>query len=749
MPPTQRDHRVTPPLRSLLDRLRRRIRAFIWGESTALAVIWVAAMFWIGLALDYLPVLAGSSEMPKGGRLAWLILSAGGLIWILVKQFLSRMFVPMGDGSLAIILERYFPAFDDSLLTTVQNGGCEPIEEGEFGRELLAHTRQQAEQTSQRVALERVFNYRRLARQAGLAGLLLLSIAGYAWSARDAFGTWSRRLFLLSDETWPRRTHLESIDFRNGVRKVARGTDVPIRVRADANRPTPPPETCTIAYRTEEGQRGRVVMSRVGGIRDGYQYYTYTGKPFSGIVSGVQFDIIGNDHRLRNNRVEVVESPTVIGVDVHCQMPDYTQLATRTQPWQPGLRLPKGSRIQVRAHVNKSLQAVAAVSLAGTDDAAHESAITEPLTATPQLVAPREFTLDLPRLQQGLSIDLMLTDTDGVTSLRPFRLTLGVLDDSPPQWTAELRGIGTAITTQAEIPLVGSVTDDYGVDRAWYELEIAKQAPRVIPCLLDREGKVSHTLDLQRERDAATPLRLDVGTQLTLTVKADDFYDGPEGKNVGQGERYELSVVTPDQLQALLDDRELGLRRRFEQLLVESRETRDSLIRMRSQETPAELTPDNNTQQRLQSLRLLRVERALQFNQRAAQEMLGLAAAFQDIIAELRNNRIAAQDREKRLETSVVAPLQKVARQSCPPLDVALNALLKQLHKPGHQQSLTRTIDHLEQIILDMEQILENMLELESFNELVDMVRSLIAEQESLLDQTKKLQRKQTLDLLK
>ena len=48
-----------------------------------------------------------------------------------------------------------------------------------------------------------------------------------------------------------------------------------------------------------------------------------------------------------------------------------------------------------------------------------------------------------------------------------------------------------------------------------------------------------------------------------------------------------------------------------------------------------------------------------------------------------------------------------------------------------------------------MQLVLDRMLELETYNELIDLVRALISEQEALNEKTKKEQKKRALDLLK
>ena len=51
-------------IRSVLHRLKARVRRYVILEGVAIGVIWLSLTFWLGLALDYLPVLMGAGEMP-------------------------------------------------------------------------------------------------------------------------------------------------------------------------------------------------------------------------------------------------------------------------------------------------------------------------------------------------------------------------------------------------------------------------------------------------------------------------------------------------------------------------------------------------------------------------------------------------------------------------------------------------------------------------------------------------------------
>jgi hypothetical protein len=120
----------------------------------------------------------------------------------------------------------------------------------------------------------------------------------------------------LDDRRWPRQAAIEVvgvrlksetdsetaaavpnlIQFQDRRLKVARGASLALTVRAlgSAKRV---PTTCTIHYRTAEGDRGRVNMTRIGIIREGYQEYRYEGKPLKGLLSDLQFDVVGFDHQ--------------------------------------------------------------------------------------------------------------------------------------------------------------------------------------------------------------------------------------------------------------------------------------------------------------------------------------------------------------------------------------------------------------------------------------------------------------------
>src|SRR5204863_2334176 len=111
------------------------------------------------------------------------------------------------DRNMALLLERRFGQFRDSLLTSVELAE-EPEHASGFNPQMLAHTHRDALSRAASVELREVFNTTPLARRASLAVGLVIATFAFAIAAPDALGTWARRTLLMSDELWPRKTHL-------------------------------------------------------------------------------------------------------------------------------------------------------------------------------------------------------------------------------------------------------------------------------------------------------------------------------------------------------------------------------------------------------------------------------------------------------------------------------------------------------------------------------------------------------------
>jgi hypothetical protein len=775
---------------ALLERLRRRIRLYVWIEGLSLAILWLGLTFWIGLVLDYMPVLLGATEMPRIPRLFLLALIAVVLVYLVYQWVLRRAFAKLSDRSMAVLLERRFRRFDDGLLTAVEMAE-QPDHAREFNPDMLLRTHLQADEQIHDIDVSDVFRWRPLVAKVVGAVLVILPIGIlYVWNA-DAVEIWAQRLYLLQNRPWPRNTEIrvEGIQIQrtssdDGVPvlsdlipfsdareiKVAKGASVLLRIQADASKVIP--EYCTVYYETQDDESGSVNAPKLGRIRDNAQVYTYDGKPFRSLLSSLTFDVRGYDHRVRNFRLAVVDSPTIVETKLNCEYPAYMvdeRLSigqTRVVDLAAGTQLPNGTRITLQSRANKDL-----VKVEIRDVQAEKTTV---INASQLAADPRRIQYVVDRLQGNLSLELTLHDTDGVVSDPPVRLFIGGIEDQPPVVAAALRGIGTAVTPDVILPARGTITDDYGVARSWFDVLVNDQPPRQFPYDVPQSGEVDASVDFRALRAAADGLELKPKDKLAVTLMAADRCDLSDKPNVGSGDRYQLDVVTPDELLAALERRELAMRRRLEQIIDEVGEMRDSISRVKrpaagagnvvpeevsgegaesaaDAENPADNPADNLApEEREQSRRLLRTQRAVIQSQKSAQEILGVAASFDDIREELINNRVDSEDRKVRLQEQIATPLRQIGEVRFPDLDRQLKELEQKLGDPmASDQAVDGAVQRADDILLELDKVLQKMLELETFNELMNIVRELLEDQTDLMDRTKKARSSEALELLK
>jgi hypothetical protein len=359
----------------------------------------------------------------------------------------------------------------------------------------------------------------------------------------------------------------------------------------------------------------------------------------------------------------------------------------------------------------------------------------------------RRFSFVLEPLVADKTITFSLDDVDGISSRQPVRTVLAVRADEPPQFSASLRGISSAVTPQARLPVEGKVRDDYGIDEIWFEYAVDDDPPGKRRVASPRgsvtEVELNHTLE-------AGELDLAPGEKLLVTMRAADRYDLGERPNQGASDRWVLDVVTPDQLRTMLEAREIVLRQRFETIVEDVRETRDSLQRMDfGSSSGADQTQDEDSPARQLTLRTLRVQRALQSSQKDAHETGAVARAFDDIREELINNRIYTEELRIRIEDHVVTPLEQIANRMFPELDRRLDELESTIDDPvAGTDNRNRSMEQVDLVLQSMLQVLERMVELEDFNEAVELLRSIIGAQEELRERTEQRKKDKLRELL-
>ncbi|HET6573561.1 MAG TPA: hypothetical protein VFG68_08165 [Fimbriiglobus sp.] len=256
VPETERT-RVAPDPRIVhpLDQLRGYIRRFVFLDGLLAAALFLVAWFWFGLALDFgLFKVSGFDwvqDAPRGLRIAALVALAVLLVAIVTTWVVLRLTREFSYPSLALVLEKRYPQIlGDRLITAVELADVDKQARVGYSPQMIQQTIAEAREAVGRVPVREVFNWRRLWRKLLLAvvGMVVLSAVWYglaaafgrvtapgefAWRSADVVGIWAERNLLLKNTPWPRRAHLELVDFPSEGLRVGK-SDAPPKVRVRA-----------------------------------------------------------------------------------------------------------------------------------------------------------------------------------------------------------------------------------------------------------------------------------------------------------------------------------------------------------------------------------------------------------------------------------------------------------------------------------------------------------------------------------
>lgn len=807
--------RLSPTIAGKLKALRRRIRRYVTVSSLGVIVAWLGLAFWVTLAIDWLPVSMGYDEPGPAVRLSLLILAGVVLVWLLMRG-LARVARPLTDRSMAVVLERRFREFDDSLLTTVELTE-QPTHAAQFSPDMLRHTEEQALHRAAEVPIGKVFNPGPLVRNVALGVLLAGSVAAFAAAAPDQFDIWTRRVLLLEDVKWPRQSFL--VIEGPMERRVARGGDVELLVKASAAHKVP--GSVRVEWQNEDGTSGYAEFDREGDeARDGWQYYTYR---FTGLRGSLTYDVVGGDYRVRDYRIVVVDSPTA-ELGLHAEFPEYMVdeeqgLNTpRDIPVSEVVEIYQGTRLTIRGTANKPLLEAEVTT---TDSSGYETR--RPLTlftqaqqdslratylaagatggmAVLQDIAPRQFEYVIPDLQEDQTLKFTLVDADGLPSGEPpIRLALAARADDIPHVEINPLGIGSAVTVDVRIPIVGRIWDDHGLVRTWLEYSVDELPTVRMPFDVTRAGTAGEATaklylsgfpgplakgvvervyrdgsevvldfrDFRRAELRAAEERqkpsddeneapwfppnspdwltdsnvkgrfeLQPGQTIRLFVKADDRCTLGSAPRVGTSQEIRLRVVTPEELRSILAEKEDTERQQYQRIV-------DVVLNCLTwlQEIPYERQDLSGAGEggELPSEKAQRVQQVCAEN---AAKILEVAQRFDGIRLELQNNRLQdTEELERRLRDDISIPLKEIGGPMFDEFDRRMNELVPKLHQDytddaARVAALRSAKQQLDAIVTAMEEVLYKMEEFQSFNRVLARIRELVELQKKLKQST-------------
>jgi len=774
---------IPDTIREKLQELRGMISRLIACQGWVTIGIWVMAAFWAFGLIDYLPTRFGADESPSLVRMIMLAILGAGVAALVYHFFWNRWLVHWSNDALALAIEKHYPDFKSSLVTTVQASSAASSEPTDrFDHPLrpgvLEIARKEAESRIAGVDVRTMVRFQSLQRElialaaiAGISCVVALLAPKWTWH-------WGQRLFGLSNVPWPRTTQLGLIGveldvppfsnqtvrerymvaFQGPSVRVPKGSSVQLKMWAE-NLLAAPYDTCALNYRDTDGNRGRANLRR--GTKDGVrQNFLLDGPPLESINDSLSMTLAGGDARIGNLTLQTVDAPLVVAANIDVEYPTYLQRSTKTVwgketlPYRNGIRLPHGTQAGLRIQTNKGVTRCEWLMIRSGQD----GVTSEPLGSLEFDQPTEEFSLPLGFLNSNLLVEVRLWDFEGLVSTRVQQFVLASITDNPPNVDFVLEGIGTAITEQAILQVRSKVSDDYDLNEAWIESITDEQPKQRTMLAITPQGEANIDLDLKamRENGQETPK---AGSVLALMVSASDFFPQDDTPHMGRSTPIQLNVVTPDQLLIILERRELAMRARLEQIISELGQLRDLLVAMNRTPDPStdagerEGSSDaEDPKARRLRLLVLRAQQASAQVDKSGGELTGVRSEIAQILAELINNRIDSKDRRERLELKIQIPLVALLGSPWESFSKGVAELEKVVSREStsdREQKINVLLTQNAEIIAALTAILNDMIDIQDFNEVIDMVRDMLEDQSEVLEQTKAEQKRRLLEALK
>jgi len=700
-------------IRRKLASLRGAIRRRLAGEGLASLLLALVGLAFALFALDYLFRPEPGVRLP---RLAMLAALAVGLVWVLWRRLIQPLRVPMGERQMALLVEDRYPQLQDRLVSTLELAGRADLEDAGVSRAMVQRVSEQANRLAGPLDFRRIIERRQMRRAGLLAAASVMLFSGFSVWRAELVEPWLLRTFAFAQVDYPQDTYLTVAggpDFT-----VVRGRDLTISVRA-AGQSTP--EYILVHARYPSVGLTEERVDRVPGTRR-YE------KTFQAVAEEFRFHVTGGDDsrdRRQPHTVRVLEPPTLheAGFEVH-----YPPHMNRDEPRRyrghvDVVPVPIGSTVHFSAECGKDLRAVRVLLDGRPVEEVRRVELERDGGKRPRgLVAV--WTMHGNNEAAARTLEVELTDTQGVVNPRGGRYLLQVLPDREPMVEIRKEGIGVSVTPSAVLPLHIGIRDDHGLAGLAVDLfSGGKQSPFAT-------RKIEELTPGRTEFDRICRVdlkgrNLQPGDQLTVQARATDGLPSElGGPNSGLSQRLSFRVVEPTELMEQFVRRQQELRLEFLQTIKSQEEARIKTAGAAQTASLGEVSQDVRRQ--------LKESAILQGTVRS--QCAKIADSLWAVLEEMQNNRLGTSQDHAQLADGIIQPMRSLTE----PMG-QLGAALRGTEQVQAADALAAQARKLAESQLDlrsrMEGIAERMEKLESRQALANELEWIIKVSEELLKQ--------------
>ena len=691
------DGPVLTRLRSLRGAIRRRLLA----EGIAWLLIALVGAVLATLALDWLLRLDRPQRAVVSGAALVVLLR---LLWVRVARPLRAA---MGPLDLSLLVERRFPHLQGRLASAVAfAAGPVPAT---VNAAMVSRVAVDAVDMAGDLRFTDVVERRNLWRVWRIALCAAGLVVGLTIWQSDLMRLWAARNVLLGNEAWPQETYLrvEGEDFT-----VVRGDDLRVMVIVERGSEAPPHVTAHARYPAVGWTAEQVEPAEQNGGR--YEII------FEQVTEPFEFYVIGGDDKRDKrdgHRVNLVEPPAVRQLSFTVESPAYMRREDRLIDGSSAvLAVPVGSTLRIDGVSTKDLTAAVAVI---ADAEGMERTVELDLL---DLAAGRRgiggrLAMPTANVPQQLSLRLILTDTDDITSRRGGKVVVRVQPDLSPGLELRKTGIGPSVTPTALLPLLLAVKDDAGIATVSMALRLdSAESPLASEAVEvpNGDGPIVD-LSLRHELDL---IGRDLQPGQAIVVWADGVDTLPGnlgGPNTQASNGLMLRIVSPEDLLADLISRQKVLRTE----LLQARAQQEKAV---GETTSAGESLANDGPGAAAHGRLLTsagIQSGVRVAAAAAAEKLRLIAD------EMTYNRLGRSADVDLLQRGVIGPLDRLDEE----IELVTAELQTLVQSADAADMAARVADiarRQTEIGLRLDEVLDQMVKLHSRQELANQLRIIL-----------------------
>jgi len=511
----------TPTLERVLERLSAKLTRQIWLFGLGTLLAWLSAWLLFAFLADY------GLRVPQGVRVLHTLVAVVLPCWCAWRYLLRPLGRRPDRASTAVLLERARPQTSDLFVSAVQ---LQQRERVEGARELIDDVLREAERQAHGAQLQGVLDESPARKRAALGGGSVALLAGLSLAFPELARTFVLRAFDPSVR-WPQRTHLtleiplgaekaavESKDGELFVR-VARGSDVPILVRASGLAPD----------EIQLQLRGADALSITASSDDTYRTLLRS------LQQDVELRASGGDDDGSNARarIQVLSPPDVSGLAMSIEPPAYSGLPARVE-FDRDVEVLAGSRLQVSV-LTQPAEARAQARLLPEDRLVELGPLAFPAReAGAEPLPGRGFEL---LALESLRLRFELQDEHGLKNPDPGLFGVRVFADEKPQVSIYSPARAEFDTLVGGwIPLRARASDDFGI--AAMQWSVRSPGDESAPPPREIEWRV--IADGERESDETRAVVALAGARLEVTALGD------AARPVVEGAQYTLEVLAND-----------------------------------------------------------------------------------------------------------------------------------------------------------------------------------------------------------